>query len=367
MDNKRLRLFGLPLALVALLAIAKAGGRADVAAAQMPRTVRVLLLYDMEGLNGATAPNDVIATSTTYAATRESLTAEVNAAIRGLLKGGAEQVVLTDGHGSGNPGPDYILDAMPPGARFDLRDRPYDPYVDAMGPEFGALVTIGMHSGAGRRGFLSHTYNGHTMWVMGGHEMNESMIVAASAGRFGIPLILVTGDDVLREEIRAFSPRTEYVTVKTATSREAAIPRPRGDVLIEIEAAAERALAMRQQIPAWTPELQSPTQNYFSYQLPEQAGVASQYPHAVGINNKTVRVDTGGGFVDAYLTFRALARFTGLAEPRLLITRLQSRPGGTAIVEELRGDIPLFTRGSFESTSDELVGGFTSMGRHGYR
>jgi D-aminopeptidase len=31
-----------------------------------------------------------------------------------------------------------------------------------------------------------------------------------------VPLILVTGDDVMEKEVEAFSPATEYVVVKTA-------------------------------------------------------------------------------------------------------------------------------------------------------
>lgn len=367
MDDKRMtRIAGVIGALLACAALDDAPQMSAVQAAQAAQPLRVLLIYDMEGLNGATAPGDVIATSTTYPAARESLTAEVNAAIRGLLNAGAGEVVVTDGHGSGNAEPDYLLDQLPAGARFDLRDGPYDPYIEAPRSGFAALVAIGMHSGAGRRGFLSHTYNGHTKWVMGRHDMNESMIVAASAARFNIPLILVTGDDVLLEEVQQFTPLTQYVVVKHALSREAAAPRPRGEILPEIERAAQHALTMRDAIGAWTPTLEAPIPNDFSYQLPDQAGVAGQYPGAIPIDNKTIRLDTPD-FMSAYLTFRALARFTGLVESRLIVTRLQERPDGPTILHELRSDIPVFTRGSFEATSAEVVGRFTAMGRHGYR
>jgi D-amino peptidase len=173
-----------------------------------PRGLKVLLLYDMEGVSGAAKPADVNFGSPSYPATRESLSEDVNAAIRGLLKAGATEVVITDGHGSGNPEPDYLLDTLPKGARFDLRDMPYDPYIETMDESFDAMVAIAMHGRAGGRAFLAHTYYGHTRWLMAGHDMNESMLVAASAARFDIPLVLVTGDDVLRDETTAFSPET---------------------------------------------------------------------------------------------------------------------------------------------------------------
>src|SRR5687767_13981216 len=196
--------------------------------------LKVLLLYDMEGVTGAVRGSDVSSSSETYAATRESLTADVNAAIAGLLKAGATEVVLTDGHGSGSNEPDYILEKLPKGARFDLRDVPYDPYIETMDKSFAAMVAIAMHGRAGGKAFLAHTYNGHTKWVMGSHDMNESMLVAASAARFDIPLILVTGDDVLQQEIADFSPATEYVVVKRAVSAESAEPRSREEVSGEI-------------------------------------------------------------------------------------------------------------------------------------
>ena len=74
---------------------------------------KILLLCDMEGVTGVTNAEDVNFGSASYSAARESLTEDVNAAVRGLLIGGASEVVLTDGHGSGNPEPDYLLDRLP--------------------------------------------------------------------------------------------------------------------------------------------------------------------------------------------------------------------------------------------------------------
>jgi len=103
----------------------------------------------MEGVTGASKPQDVSASSESYPATRESLTADVNAAIAGLLKAGATEVVITDGHGSGSNEPDYLLDKLPKGARFALREVPYDPYIETMDRTFAAMVAIAMHGRAG--------------------------------------------------------------------------------------------------------------------------------------------------------------------------------------------------------------------------
>ena len=325
--------------------------------------LKVLLLYDMEGVTGAARPQDVSSGSESYQATRESLTADVNAAIEGLLKAGATEVVITDGHGSGSNEPDYILEKLPKGARFDLRDIPYDPYIETMDKSFSAMVAIAMHGRAGGKAFLAHTYNGHTKWVMGGHDMNESMLVAASAARFDIPLILVTGDDVLQKEIAAFSPATEYVVVKQAVSVEAAQARPRDEVSAEITTAAERALRGRSKVKPWKPSLPSPFENRYSYLLPEQAAIAVNFPHATPVDNKTIAVETPD-FMQAYLAFRGLAGFTGLATSRMMLGWLGEVDGGAEIRRKLQAKLPSRAERSFEPTGKEIPRPF---GKHGYR
>ena len=328
---------------------------------------KVLLLYDMEGVTDALRPEDVSMGSQTYPSTRESLTEDVNAAIRGLFAAGAREVVLTDGHGSGNPDPDYLLDRLPKGARFDIRDAPYDPYIESMDKSFDAMVAVAMHGKAGGKAFLAHTYNGHTRWVMAGHDMNESMLVAASAARFDVPLILVTGDEVLREEIRAFSPATEYVTVKKALSVSTAEARPRAEASRDIETAAARALRNRKNVRPWKPaEIANGFDNHFSYILPDQAAIASMFPRATAVDNKTVKVPARD-FLEAYLAFRALATFTGLTTQRMLVTAIRQMDGGRDLIAKAQGQFPSREQRTFQATSPTLDRGGVGPGRHGYR
>jgi D-amino peptidase len=343
--------------------VAACGPAPEPAAEPESDGVKILVLYDMEGITDALQPSDVSSRSATYEATRASLVEDVNAAIRGLFAAGATEIVVTDGHGSGNPNPDYILDRMPDGAHHEIRDEPYDPYIDVIDDSFTAMVAIAMHSKAAGGGFLAHTYNGHTRWTMGGHDMNESMLVAASAARFGVPLILVTGDDVLGQEVAAFSPATEYVVVKTAESVQRAVARPRDEVSADIEAAAERALLNVANIPAWTGDLPASFDNDYGYILPEQAGVALGFPGATVVDDKTVRVQTSS-FLEAYLAFRALAGFTGLATQRILVTGVRAEEGGAELLQRAGAGLPSRAERSFEPTGTELRRGY---GNHGYR
>jgi D-amino peptidase len=338
------------------------------ASAQAPAAAaRVLLIYDMEGVTAAAAPRDVQFGAEGYPATRESLTEDVNAAVRGLVKGGAAEVVITDAHASGNPEPDYLVERLPKGARFDLRDQPYDPYIDTLGQGYAAVVAVGMHGRGGGKAFLAHTYFGHTRWLMAGHDMNESMIVAAQAARFGVPLVLVTGDDVLKHEIEAFSPATEYVVVKHAVSVEKAEARPRDLVSAEIEVAAERAFRSRARIPAWrAAAAASPLENRFNYMFPEMASVAMNYPGALGVDDKTISVKTRD-FLEAYMAFRALANFTQVVRRHMILKLVGEVEGGKDVVAKAQARWPTRDKRTFEPTGSEIDMSGTPYGRHGVR
>jgi D-aminopeptidase len=112
----------------------------------------------MEGVSGVIAPAYVRFGTSEYAQGRESLTADVNAAVRGLKAGGAGAVWVQDGRGSGNSQePDLLASKLHEQATFDLRDRPYNPYSTSIDASVDAIVCIGMHARARTQGFMAHT------------------------------------------------------------------------------------------------------------------------------------------------------------------------------------------------------------------
>ena len=344
-----------------------ASGLAVALAAAPVSGPRVLLVYDMEGVTAAAAPRDVQMGAPNYPATRESLTEDVNAAIRGLIEAGAAEVVLTDGHGSGNPEPDYLAGRMPRGARLELRDGPCDPFLDVVDRSFAAVVAVGMHGRGGGRGFLPHTFLGHTRWTMAGHELNESLIVAASAARFGVPLILVTGDDVLKQELAPELPAAEYVVVKKAVSADQAEARPREDVSREIEQAAARALANVSRIKPWRATgTEGAFENEFGYLFPEMASLAVHFPGARGVNDKTIALRTQD-FREAYLAFRALVFFTAEVRQRLQLDNVRKVEGGPEALMRAQALWPTRDKRTFEPTAAAIDLRRSVFGPHGAR
>src|SRR5690349_169351 len=73
---------------------------------------KILIIYDMEGGSGVTHYDMLcVERLDKYANGRESLTSDVNAAMRGLAAGSAGSIWIQDGHGSGNTKvPDFLVD-----------------------------------------------------------------------------------------------------------------------------------------------------------------------------------------------------------------------------------------------------------------
>ena len=205
--------------------------------------LRILVLYDMEGLSGQ---NDWRTTDFShpehYSIGRQLLTDDVNAVIEGLYAGGAEEVSVVDGHGSGNPEPDIILDKMDPRAKMINKEESFDAYSDL--PEMGgydAVAVVGMHSKTGGGGFLAHTYTVGMDWILNEKSINETEIVAYSWGRFDVPVIFASGDNTLQEQLETY-PWIEFVRVKVALSADDAELKPLPEVHEDMHASAKRAV-----------------------------------------------------------------------------------------------------------------------------
>ena len=207
------------------------------------RPIRVLVYHDMEGLAGQSDPFTYrFDHPTQYALGRQYLVADINAVIAGLFDGGATEVNVIDAHGSGNPEPDIPTGALDPRAKQVFRDTPFRGYVDLVEPNrYDAVAAVGMHSKTGSRGFAAHTITLGMALELNGKEITESELVAFSWGRANVPMIFVSGDDRLREDLRTM-PWIEFVITKKATSSSTVELYPVEKVHAEMKASAKRAV-----------------------------------------------------------------------------------------------------------------------------
>ena len=207
-------------------------------------SVKVLLYYDMEGLAGQSDIRTfVFAYPEPYAEGRELLLADVNAVIEGLFTGGADEVHVVDAHGSGNPEPDIPVERLDPRAEMINRNASFDAYVDLVQEgAYDAVVAVGMHAKQGSGGFASHTFTPGVSVLMNRRSLTETEVVGYAWGRVGVPIIFVSGDDRLAQDLKPTMPWIEYVTVKDAAGPTDAELRPVDEVRIELWEAAKRAV-----------------------------------------------------------------------------------------------------------------------------
>lgn len=262
---------------------------------------KILLIYDMEGVSGvSTYEMTDFDRPAEYARGRQFLTADVNAAVRGLMAGGAASIWVQDGHGSGNSeGPDILLDQMDKRARFDFREYDFDPYSTGIDGSVDAIVCIGMHARANTNGFEAHTVTDRISYRINGVDFSETHIIALSAARWGIPVIMVSGDNVLGEQLKGDFPELEYAAVKTAKSRALAEPFAPEEVARRIESAAKRAIEKFLGGSFRPYYLPPPYDFQLGFQNWQQADGASGHPSAVRDDELGVRYRSET-FVDGY-------------------------------------------------------------------
>ena len=300
-------------------------------AADTDGVLRVLVLHDMEGLSGQDDPRTFdFDHKDRYAEGREHLVLDVNSVIAGLFAGGAGEVHVVDGHGSGNPEPDLLLDRLDSRARMVFRDQPFRQYVDLVEPGvYDAVAVVGMHAKTGSRGFASHTYTLGIEISLNDRAITETELVAFSFGRAGVPLIFASGDDRLASDL-ASMPWIEFVTTKKATSASTAELRPQDEVRAELEAAARRAIEKRGE--ARVMKIEGPIQATLRAVPPASLQVLEGVP---GIHYEDESVTfVARDFQEAYDGLIELIGVATTNYSRVLVENLRVSPDGSKFLAE---------------------------------
>lgn len=187
------------------------------AIAQEERTsLKIYISADMEGVAGAVTEAQLGPGGFEYQRFREFMTAEVNAAIDAARAAGATEILVSDSHGNGQ---NLLIDKMPNDVMI-VRSWPRElSMMDGIDDTFDGVIFIGYHaSTANTRGVRAHTMSSAniTDFRLNGISMSEGSMNAAIAGHFGVPVIMVSGDDVAVAETQVIVGDMEGAVVKWA-------------------------------------------------------------------------------------------------------------------------------------------------------
>ena len=199
--------------------------------------MHIYIFVDLEGISGVSNSEFVKTDGRHYQEARVYYTEDVNACVRGCFNAGADAVTVRDGHGGGDH---MLLDRLDP--RADLVQGP-SPSVRMPGLDgCDALVLLGYHAMAGTpEAVLEHTYSSasiQNMWL-NGRKVGEFGIDAGIASDRDIPTIMVSGDDKVCAEARAWVPDVVTCQVKQGLACQGArlLPLEQARRLVEQKAA----------------------------------------------------------------------------------------------------------------------------------
>ena len=183
--------------------------------------MKIYICTDLEGISGVTTFEQTRdRENLLYQEARQLLMGDLNAVVQGCLDGGATDVVVSDGHGGGfnvipaemHPGATWVTGCNRPRAALGLDES------------FHAAISVGYHAMNGvETGVLHHTQSSlsEAKYWYNGVESGEIAQSALVCGHFGVPVVMVSGDDACCAEAKEFlGQQIVTVSVKEGFGRE---------------------------------------------------------------------------------------------------------------------------------------------------
>lgn len=176
--------------------------------------LKVHISVDMEGVAGAVTADQLGPAGFEYGRFREFMTREALAAVDAARSAGATEIVVADAHGNGE---NLLIEHFPPDVRV-IRSWPRRlGMVAGIDDNVDAAIFIGYHAGTSNQtGVRAHTFSSATLTrvAVNGANMTEGSWNAAIAGHFGVPIVMISGDDAAIAEVRKIIGSIEAAETK---------------------------------------------------------------------------------------------------------------------------------------------------------
>ncbi|MFG2603071.1 M55 family metallopeptidase [Streptomyces sp. NPDC048514] len=271
--------------------------------------MKILISADMEGATGVTWPADVLPGTPQWERCRSMFTSDVNAAAEGFFDGGADQVLVNEAHWSMR---NLLLERLDD--RVEMLTGRHKTLSMVEGVQHGdvdGIAFVGYHGGAGMEGVLAHTYlaNQITGVWLDDVRASEGLLNAHVVAEYGVPVVLVTGDDVACEDALGYAPEALKVAVKDHVSRYAAVCRTPARTAADIRSAAKEAaqLAVRHE-----PAQAGPFTVAVEFDAEHLAMAATVVPGVARIGERKVAY-TSATMFEGIRTFKAVTTIVSAA------------------------------------------------------
>ncbi|MCM3121708.1 MULTISPECIES: M55 family metallopeptidase [unclassified Mesobacillus] len=226
--------------------------------------MKLYISVDMEGITGLVDHTHVDSSKHNYERSRKIMTQEANYVITKAFETGCEEVIVNDSHSKMN---NLLIEDLHPDTQLITGDvKPFS-MVQGLDDSFKGAVFVGYHARASMSGVMSHSmiFGVRHMWI-NDVQIGELGFNAYVAGYFGVPVIMVAGDDGAAREAEALIPNITTAVVKESISRSAAkslTPVKAGELLAEkTEQAIKNIGKMKPLTPPENPVLRIEFANY---------------------------------------------------------------------------------------------------------
>jgi D-amino peptidase len=279
--------------------------------AQQAQKLKIYISVDMEGICGVVHADQTNPGTPEYAAARKWMAEDVNAAVEGAFRAGANEVVVNDSHGSMrniDPG-----DLHPKAVLISGSPKPQS-MMEGIDKSYDAVLFVGYHAGAGTQdAVLDHTISGGVVQSIkvNGVELPELGLNAAISGAYDVPVVFVSGDvAVCRQAKTILGSEVVTAPVKDAIGRTAARLVPFAEARRAIRDRVTDALRKLGQVKPF--RVAAPCKFELQFYISAQADMAMYMPSVQRVNARTVAFTS-----DDYLKgFKMLRGLIALAPSR---------------------------------------------------
>lgn len=206
---------------------------------------KIYISADIEGIWGNSNPKYTMVGTELYEEYRANMINEVNLVIDILFKNGVEEILVNDGHGNMD---NLLPSKLDKRVRFVTSNGAYKEFgmMEGLDESFDGVCFIGYHSRSNTQGVMAHTIWGTMVRSISidQKEVGESGINAYLSNELNVPIILVSGDDKLHEQIKEeIGYEVEFVETKKAVNNQCAICKSYNELIQNYEISIKNALA----------------------------------------------------------------------------------------------------------------------------
>lgn len=179
--------------------------------------MKVYFSTDMEGITGINNIKYLIDNQPEYDRGRRLMMQDLNVAIEGAVEAGATEILVNDAHGSMR---NLIIEDLHEAADLITGFPKSNSMMCGIDKSFDVAMFIGYHAKNGSKGIISHTKSLGSIddIKINGKSYGETGINAAIAGFYNVPVAMVSGDNILQEEVLDIIPDVEYAMTKVRES-----------------------------------------------------------------------------------------------------------------------------------------------------